>query len=183
MRPAVFLDRDDTLIRNSDLDPMPGLTPGDLIDPLQIEPLPGALEACRLLFEAAFTLVVVTNQGVVARGGGTLGDLEACNDRLLDLFEGAIAAVYACPLHPRGALPHFTTEHPWRKPGSGMIQAASHELGLDLERSWLVGDAERDVEAGHAAGLAAERCIRVGSGETHSNLMSAATHILRSTNA
>ena len=171
-RPAVFLDRDDTLIANATLEwtrpPLAGMTRGDLCEPNQVRLLPGALPACQLLEAAGFALVVVTNQGLVARGHGTLGDVERTNDRLRDLLtvDGRclVAATYLCPMHPRGTVPRFTGEHPWRKPGGGMLRAAAEELDLDLSRSWMIGDAERDLEAGHAAGLPADRTLRVGPG-------------------
>lgn len=167
-RAAVFLDRDDTLIVCRNLAaPPPPAAPGDLIDPALVALLPGVLEGCGALREAGFALVVVTNQGTVARGGATCETVERVNDRLRELLtikeRGLIDAVYYCPFHPKGMVPEFTREHPWRKPGAGMILAAAEDLRLDLERSWLIGDAVRDIEAGVAAGLG-ERCVRVGDG-------------------
>ncbi|MEO1007421.1 MAG: HAD-IIIA family hydrolase [Planctomycetota bacterium] len=169
-RPAVFFDRDDTLIRNTDLpaEAFAG-TRGDLADPRHVRLLPGAAEACRAARAAGFAVVVVTNQGVVARGGATLADVEATCDRMVELIEvdagpGTVNAVLACPFHPRGTVPAFAREHPWRKPAPGMLQAARDLLGLDLESSWMVGDAERDIAAAVAAGLSPERCVRVGEG-------------------
>lgn len=179
MRPTVFLDRDDTLIRNSDLPPVPGQKPGDLVDPDLIKPLPGAVEACAKLASAGFTLVVITNQGAIARGGGTLDDLEACNDRLNELFGNRFEAIYACPLHPKGNVEYFTTEHDWRKPNPGMITAAMSELELDPAASWLVGDADRDAEAGVAAGLTPDRCLLVGKDQPFADLPAAAEHIIK----
>jgi D-glycero-D-manno-heptose 1,7-bisphosphate phosphatase len=121
------------------------------------------------LRRAGLALVVISNQGVVARGGATLEQVEAVNARLRGLLidasgQSLIDAVYCCPFHPKGRVPLWTREHPWRKPAPGMILAAAQELSLDLSRSWLIGDAERDLAAGAAAGLDAGRCIRVGAG-------------------
>jgi D-glycero-D-manno-heptose 1,7-bisphosphate phosphatase len=168
MRPAVFLDRDDTLMAANSLPaPPPPAAPGDVVDPSQVRLLPGVLEGCRRLRQAGFRLVAVTNQGVAARGGATLEQIEAVNARLRSLLLGLdggplLEAVYACPFHPRGIVPRFKREHAWRKPGPGMILAAARELGLDLRRSWLVGDAQRDIDAGVAAGLAPQRCLLLG---------------------
>lgn len=168
MRPAVFLDRDDTLMAANSLPaPPPPAAPGDVIDPSLVRLLPGVLEGCRRLRSAGFVLIVVSNQGVVARGGGTLEAVEAVNARLRDLLRDTsgrslIEATYFCPFHPKGRVPRWTAEHPWRKPGGGMILAAAEELGLDLASSWLIGDADRDVAAGIAAGLRPERCLRIG---------------------
>lgn len=168
MRPAVFLDRDDTLMAANSLPPPPPpAAPGDVVDPDLVELLPGVLEGCRDLRDAGFILVVVTNQGVVARGGATLDTVQRVNERLrtllLDELGGRlITAIYACPFHPKGTVPLFTREHPWRKPAPGMILAAAGDLGLDLSRSWLIGDAERDIQCGVAAGIDAARCLRIG---------------------
>jgi D-glycero-D-manno-heptose 1,7-bisphosphate phosphatase len=188
MRPAVFLDRDDTLIRNRELpppeDPPPGWMPGDLYDPVRVALLPGALEACRLLRGAGFTLVIVTNQGCVARGSATVAQVESVNARVRELLvdgagRGLIERVYSVPFHPRGSVPAFTREHPWRKPAPGMLLAARDELGLDLGASWLIGDAERDVQAGVGAGLDPGRCLRCGPGSAYATVLDAARAVVR----
>lgn len=184
MRPAVFLDRDDTLIANRDLPaPPPPATRGDLTDPLLVRAEPGAVEACAALRSAGFALVVVTNQGVVARGGLSVAGLDAVHDALVAAFthpkHGVLLdAVLACPMHPSGRVEEWRGEHPWRKPAPGMLMASAHDLNLDLERSWLVGDAERDVAAGIAAGLAPARALRIGPGAPWPTLAAAAEHIL-----
>lgn len=179
MRRAVFLDRDDTLIHARSLPaPPPPAAPGDVCDPALVSLLPGVPEACRSLKRAGFTLVVFSNQGVVARGGASLERVEAVNNRLRELLPGLIEAVYFCPFHPKGTVPRFTGEHPWRKPGPGMILAAAEELGLDLRRSWVVGDAERDIEAGVAAGVDRERCLLLSPGTGIPDLPAAAEVIL-----
>jgi D-glycero-D-manno-heptose 1,7-bisphosphate phosphatase len=168
VRPAVFLDRDDTLMEARSLPPpRPPAAPGDVIDPALVQLRPGAREGCRALRAAGFALVVVSNQGVAARGGATVEQVEGVNQRLSDLLIGTdglplIDAFYFCPFHPRGTVAAFTREHPWRKPAPGMILAAAAELELDVARSWLIGDAERDVAAGIAAGIAPERCLLLG---------------------
>jgi histidinol-phosphate phosphatase family protein len=166
-RPAVFLDRDDTLIACTGLvPPPPPARAGDLIDPTLVVLLPGVGEGLARLAACGYALVVVSNQGVVARGGGTLAHVDSVNARvaaLLAAFGVRIERFYYCPFHPQGAVPHLSREHPWRKPAPGMITAAAEELGLDLGESWLIGDATRDIEAGTAAGLRADRCLRVGS--------------------
>ncbi len=162
-KPAVFLDRDDTLIRCNELPAAPPpAAKGDLIDPALVELLPGVRDGCAALHQAGFTLVVVSNQGSVARGATDIQGVERVNRRVRELLAPWIESFYFCPLHPKGAPGGWLTkEHAWRKPGPGMIHAAASELGLDLSASWMVGDAPRDIEAGHAAGLAPERCLRV----------------------
>lgn len=165
-RPAVFFDRDDTLIENATL-PVEALAgrPGDLADPDWVRPLPGAAEACRRAQELGFAVILVTNQGVVARGGATLDQVEATCRRTLDLLGPGIEACLACPFHPHATGPaEFCREHSWRKPQPGMLLAAAKLFNLDLARSWMVGDAQRDIDAGLAAGLPETHCLLVGNG-------------------
>ncbi len=187
--PAVFLDRDDTLIANASL-PASAFAAGrhgDLADPAFVALLPGVAGACLGLRRAGFLLVVVSNQGVVARGGATLEQVEATSDRMCALLpdpdrpgRSLIERVYHCPWHPAGAIEPFNVEHPWRKPSPGMILAAIADLDIDPTASWLVGDAERDIEAGRRAGLDAARLLRVGGDAPFADLAAAAAHILRS---
>jgi D-glycero-D-manno-heptose 1,7-bisphosphate phosphatase len=147
MPPAVFLDRDDTLIACRAVAP-----DGDLGDPALVRLMPGSLEACRRLKAAGFRLVVTSNQGGVARGAYGVDAVERVNARVNDLLGGLIDAFRYCPFHPLGTVPEFAREHPWRKPRPGMILDAASALGIDLSTSWTIGDAPRDVEAGRAAG-------------------------------
>ncbi len=144
---AVFLDRDDTLIHCDDVTP-----DGDLGDPALVRLLPGVLEGCRRLKHADLLLIVVSNQGGVARGRFALADVEATNRRVNELLGGMIDAFRYCPYHPRGIVPEFAREHPWRKPQPGMYLDAAAALGIDLRSSWCIGDRVRDCQAGRAAG-------------------------------
>jgi len=165
--PAVFLDRDDTLIATSEAT-AGGARVGDLADPSLVRLLPGAAEGCALMRRAGYGLVIVSNQGCVARGNATLEDVERVNARVLELLlaEGGVevAGVYCCPFHPEGTVGGFAREHDWRKPSCGMVVAAAGALGIDVARSWLVGDALRDLECGRRAGIAEDRLIRVSDG-------------------
>lgn len=132
-RPAVFLDRDGTLIRERD----------HLSRPDQVELAPGAGEALRALREAGFALVVVTNQSGIARGLFDEEDYRAVTARLEALLAGQGARldrVYHCPHHP-----DFTGPCGCRKPAPGMFERARDELGVALEASWVVGDRARDL--------------------------------------
>lgn len=167
-RPAVFFDRDDTLIQNSTLPESAfASVRGDLVDLDCIRLLPGAADACRRVLNLGYVVLIVTNQGVVARGGAALDEVEAACDRTMELLGGQIAATLACPFHPRANGPaEFCREHAWRKPGPGMLLAAAKLFGLDLARSWMIGDAVRDVQSGIAAGLPQSHCLRVGESMT-----------------
>lgn len=166
--PAVFIDRDDTILDTAQItrnDPIPG----DLYDPSRAKLIPGSAEAIARLKRAGFTIIVYTSQGGVARGSGTLGDCEAVNDAMRRLIAQAtgdaylLTATYFCPFHPKGSVPPFNREHTWRKPAPGMVTAAAVEFGLDLSSSWAIGDKPRDCEAAVAAGIDPARTILVGS--------------------
>lgn len=186
VRKAVFLDRDDTLIRRvGPPNSTPDASAGDLVDPKKVELIPGAAEACRRLSAGGYALVVVTNQGAVARGACDMRRVEEINALIHASIKAELGgrhhgelidAFYFCPFHPNGSVPAFTRDHPWRKPGPGMILAAAAELGLDLSRSWLVGDSERDIRAGIAAGIDPSRGILLG---TDGTLLGASELILR----
>ncbi len=162
----MFIDRDDTLTDTR------GSTAGtdhqgDLIDPDAVRLLPHAAEGCRLLVKAGLALVVVSNQGAVARGRATTRQVEAVNDRVRTLLaaEGVrLEAIYYCPFHPDAAKPEYRGEHAWRKPQPGMYLTAARELDISLESSWAVGDAARDVMSAVTAGIASGRAIIVGQG-------------------
>lgn len=193
LRPAIFLDRDDTLIDTRNATARTPF-PGDLFDPALVRPLPGVLEACRELKRAGYALVVVSNQGAVAAGHATLSDVHETNERIRELLideqgKTLIDAIYFSPSRPGATGPHadmFNRDLSWRKPAPGMILAAQADLGLDLSCSWLVGDAMRDVQAGLNAGLARERCIMLTNQASAEHaciapdLLAAAAVILRS---
>lgn len=170
LRPAVFLDRDDTVIANLAIgDRM--AHPGYLYEASLVELLPGAAEGCAMLACAGFALVVVTNQSSVARGWCAVEDVERTNLRVRELLARrgvVLAGVYTSLHSPDGVVGvggAYASDHAWRKPRGGMIRAAAQDLGLDLGRSWLVGDAQRDVDAALDAGMKAERALVVGERE------------------
>jgi D-glycero-D-manno-heptose 1,7-bisphosphate phosphatase len=156
VRRAVFLDRDGTLILND----------GDLGDPDRVELLPGVASALRSLRGAGYALVVITNQGGVARGRYDEAAVHATHERLEQVLRHetglarVVDAFYFCPFHPQGTVERYRREHPWRKPAPGMLLEAAREHALDLAASWMVGDQERDAQAGAAAGC---RSILIGA--------------------
>ena len=140
-RPAVFLDRDGTLNAAELRAGLPH--PPATVDEFRL--LPGVPEGCRRLREAGYVLVVVTNQPDVGRGEQTLANVEAIHRRLLEILP--IDHIEVCYDSGRGEDSEF------RKPRPGMILKAARELGLDLARSWRVGDRWRDVDCGVNAGV------------------------------
>lgn len=137
-RPAVLLDRDGTLIV-------------DLIylnDPEKIEYLPGVFQALRLLRNRGFVFCVATNQSGVPRGLVDVRNLDEIHRRIQAKF--CAEGVDILSFH---SAPYMTdSDHPFRKPNPGMLLEAASWHGLDLNRSWMIGDRMTDVEAGHRAG-------------------------------
>lgn len=146
MNRAVFLDRDGVLIEDVHL-----LT---RIDQLRI--LPGVPEALQRLASAAFHLVVITNQTVVARGLATEEDVQNVHAELNRQLERAgaptIERFYVCPHHPSATLPAYRISCACRKPAPGMILQAAQDLHLDLSSSFTIGDRITDIHAGARAG-------------------------------
>jgi len=139
-RPAVFLDRDGTVVEERDY----------LARAEDVHLVPGAADAIRRLRRAGFAVVLVTNQSGIARGLYTEDDYRAVQARLEALLEAEHApvdATYYCPHHP-----DFTGLCDCRKPGPGMYRRAARELGVAPERSWFVGDKLSDVEAARVFG-------------------------------
>ena len=146
MNRAVFLDRDNTLIHADE----------DVGDPRAVRLIRGAASAVASLRGLGYKIVVVTNQGAVARGIFGEADVAAVNERIAELIVadsgGIIDAFYYCPYHPKGTVEPYNREHVWRKPRPGMLLRAAEDMGLDLSRSWMIGDRMSDAEAGRAAG-------------------------------
>jgi histidinol-phosphate phosphatase family protein len=145
-RPALFLDRDGTLI----------VDVGYPRDPALVEPLPGALDALRDL-QRRYALVIISNQSGLARGLITAAEAAAVHARTVDLFSAggvAFAGAYYCPHAPDAACR-------CRKPAPGLLLDAARDLDLDLASSIMIGDKPSDLEAGRAAGCA--QVVRFGS--------------------
>lgn len=146
-QPAVFLDRDDTIIGD----------PGYISDPDHVRLLPGAAEAIAQLRAEGYLIVVVSNQSGIARGILTEGQLANVHQRLQDLLvaQGAgLDAIYYCPYleGPEAVIEKYRRKSDLRKPAPGMLLMAAQEMDIDLAASWMIGNSERDVLAGQAAG-------------------------------
>lgn len=142
LRPAVFLDRDGTLNVQVIRDGKP-FPPSSLAEFRLFDDVPAA---CRALHAAGFVLVVVTNQPDVGRGEQTQAAVEAMHVKLRTLVP-EIAAIEVCYDPGRGENSRR------RKPAPGMILDAAAALGLDLARSWIVGDRWRDIDCGKRAAV------------------------------
>ena len=148
--PALFLDRDGTLIALVDY----------LCRAEQVTPIPGAFESLAQAARSGRRVVVVTNQSGIGRGLYGWDEFAAAQARLDALAEaagGRIDGVYACPALPGSGAP-------CRKPSPAMLHAAAADLAIDLAASWIVGDAASDLEAGRRAGLARGWLVPTGHG-------------------
>ena len=145
LSPAVFVDRDGTIMENCDY----------CSDPKDVKIFPGVPDALRRLKSKGFKLVIVTNQSGIGRGLITVEQYRAVEAEVLrQLGAGLIDATYFCPDVPGQ---HSSC----RKPAPGMIVEATRQHQIDLTRSFLIGDKEIDVECGRKAGV---RTIRVKTG-------------------
>ena len=151
LSPGLLLDRDGTLCE---------LVPY-LSDPGQTRLVPGAAGALRRAREAGYRIAVVSNQSGVARGlfgGGAVAAVHRALDEQLAREGAAVDGYFVCPHHP-----DYTGACGCRKPAPGMLREAASELGLDLRRSWMIGDADGDLRAGAVAG-ARSVLVRTGYG-------------------
>lgn len=146
---AVFLDRDGTINKYV----------GFLTQPEQFELIEGAAEAIKKINKSGYLAIVVTNQPVIARGDCTWEDLRQIHDKMETELgkEGAfVDAIYVCPHHPdkgfAGERPEYKYECNCRKPKPGLLLQAAKDFNIDLSQSIMIGDSERDIEAGQNAG-------------------------------
>ena len=156
MRPAVFLDRDGTIIVSIHY----------LADPELVRLIDGAARAIRALRSAGYALVVVSNQSAVGRGMLSVERLFEVHDamcRRLAEKGASLDGFYFCAAVPASD-DRTAIEHPDRKPGPGMLLRASIDLDLDLSRSWMIGDMVSDVLAGRNAGCMGSILVRSGLG-------------------
>jgi D,D-heptose 1,7-bisphosphate phosphatase len=142
---AIFLDKDGTLI-----DDLPYN-----VDPERITLAQGAGGALRTFRRLGYRLIVVSNQAGIAKGFFNEAALRAVRERIAGLLARervALDGFYFCPHHPDGLLRHYAIACDCRKPQPGMLLRAAAEHGIDLSRSWMIGDILHDIEAGKRAG-------------------------------
>lgn len=144
LRPALFLDRDGTLMEEVD----------HCCDPALVRAYAGAAEELSRARSLGWAAIIVTNQSGIGRGYFTAEQFQAVQEELLRQLGGAIDAAYMAPDHP-------DTPSMRRKPAPGMILEAAEEHGIDLARSWMIGDKALDIQCGRNAGV---RTILVQTG-------------------
>jgi D-glycero-D-manno-heptose 1,7-bisphosphate phosphatase len=145
MRPAVFLDRDGTIVEEA----------GYLERLERLVFFPFAVDAIRALNRGGFAVVVITNQAGIARGivkEAFVGEAHRHIAARVEAGGARIDAFYYCPHYPTGTVPEFTRVCDCRKPQPGLLRRAAADLDLDLARSYAVGDRWHDVGAAEAAG-------------------------------
>lgn len=147
---AVFLDRDGTINKYV----------GFLTKPEQFELIDGVAEAIKRINQSGYLAIVVTNQPVIARGECTWEELQQIHDKMETELgkEGAfIDGIYICPHHPdkgfEGERPEYKFDCDCRKPKPELLLQAAKDFNIDLSQSIMIGDSERDVEAGKNAKL------------------------------
>lgn len=155
-RPAVFLDKDGTLVDDVPFN----------VDPRQIRLARDAMPGLCLLARAGYELIVISNQAGVARGHFTEAELAGVEQQLRAMLAGIgvhLAGFYYCPHDPQGHVPSYAVPCTCRKPAPGLLLKAAAVHDIDLSRSWFIGDILDDVEAGNRAGC---RTVLIYGNET-----------------
>jgi D-glycero-D-manno-heptose 1,7-bisphosphate phosphatase len=144
MNKCVFLDRDGVL--NEDRT--------DYVYRVEDMVIPeGVSEGLQLLKQAGYMLIVITNQAGIAKGLYTREDVMRCYEHLQERCGNVIDDIYYCPHHP-----DYDTRSLLRKPDSLMLEKAIAKYNIDIQNSWMFGDALRDMQAGRRVGV---RTVRI----------------------
>jgi D-glycero-D-manno-heptose 1,7-bisphosphate phosphatase len=155
-RPAIFLDRDGTLSHEV----------GYVNHLSRFRLYAFTVDAVRLINRSPYLAVVITNQAGVARGyfpESLVKDVHASLFRSLEAGGARLDGLYYCPHHPSAGQPPYRLDCDCRKPRTGLLKQAAADLGIDLARSWMVGDRSGDIELAHRAGARAV-LVRTGYG-------------------
>ena len=160
---AVFLDRDGTLNKYV----------GFLRSADEFELLSGAAEAVKMINKSGYLAIVVTNQPVIARGECSWEELQKIHDKMETELgkEGAfLDGIYVCPHHKdkgfEGERPEYKFDCDCRKPKAGLFFQAARDFNIDLSQSIMIGDSDRDVEAGKNAGCMTSIKVLENEGNT-----------------
>jgi D-glycero-D-manno-heptose 1,7-bisphosphate phosphatase len=144
--PALILDRDGVI--NEDV--------GFLWQVERCRFVDGIFDLARRFTAQGYLIVVATNQSGIGRGLFSEADFRTLMDYIRGEFarhDAPIAAIYHAPEHPTEGVGRYRRDSAWRKPQPGMVLAAERDLGLDLARSWSIGDEMRDIIASRDAGV------------------------------
>lgn len=149
---AIFLDRDGVLIENRS---------NYVRKWSDVKIYPEAIGALTLSTIKSYKIVIVTNQSAIGRGLISLKTANEINSRLVKLIHhhgGQVDGVYMCPHKPED-------DCICRKPKPGLLLQAAKDLSLDLQSSWMIGDAWSDVQAGQLAGVRQAMLLKTGRGQ------------------
>ena len=138
MNKCIFLDRDGVINRDN---------PDYIYKVEEFEILPGVIEGLRKLKEHGFLLIVITNQSGIRKGIYSTEDMQACHDYFQKVSNNLIDKFYYSPYHP------FYTESLTRKPESLMFEKAIAKYNVDVSKSWMLGDKERDLVPADKLGI------------------------------
>ena len=153
-QPAVFVDRDGVL-NHLVMDPTSGFAESPLRT-ADVAIVAGAGSAIARLRAAGWLVVCVTNQPAAAKGSVDLSTLQEIHERVRSLLAtegGHFDGERICLHHPKGIVAELSGVCKCRKPEPGMLLDSATEYGIDLSRSWMIGDTDADVNAGRAAGV------------------------------
>jgi len=168
-RPAIFLDRDGTIIEDKHY----------LASIQEIEWIKGAPEAIRDLYKTGFRIIVITNQSGVARGlipEARVGEIHRHLNHYLASLGAKIHGFFYCPHHPEAGAPPYRMKCDCRKPGPGLIMQATNAFDIDIHGSFLIGDKISDVEAGLNASIA-PILVLTGKGKEQEKLLARDTRL------
>jgi D-glycero-D-manno-heptose 1,7-bisphosphate phosphatase len=156
LRPAIFVDRDGTLSEEI----------GYVNHLSRFRLFPFAVEAVRLVNRSPFLAVLVTNQAGVARGyfpESLIHEVHSAVAREMAAGDARLDGVYYCPHHPTAGEPPYRQDCDCRKPRPGLLHRAALDLGIDLARSWVIGDRKGDLDLAWSVGASAA-LVRTGYG-------------------
>ncbi len=145
-RPALFLDRDGTIVKEEKY----------LHDPLKIKinnNICSLISECNLLH---IPVIEITNQSGIGRGKYSWNEFNKTEKeirKILSLHDAHINMLCACAFHQDAKSTYKIKEHPWRKPNSGMIEEAANIFNINLQMSWVIGDNISDIQSGLNAGI------------------------------
>jgi len=145
LKKAIFLDRDGVIVEDT----------GYISSPAELVLFPDVIPVLKEL-QHSFRLIVVTNQSGVARGYFTEEDLFIINEKVIQMLadhDVGVDAIYYCPHHPKVGNDEYRIECDCRKPKPGLLKLAAEEFGIELDKSFLIGDQETDIQAGRAIGI------------------------------
>jgi len=157
-RPALFVDRDGVLIEEV----------GYISRREDVRFITGAIGAIQSFNHANIPVIMATNQAGIGKGYFDWENFEEVQEEITDVLKKGNAfldAIIACPYHENGIEKYRFDNHPFRKPNPGMIIFAAEQLGIVLERSWMVGDKLSDIEAAVGAGLYGAVHVETGYGK------------------